>query len=270
MHKPLKICVVGASGRMGQEIIRAVADDPEAVISGAVERTDSEELGSSALELAGCGHDGCVITADIESAAEVSDIIIDFSGAAGTYDNIKSYWSADTPLIVGSTGFSDTQREELLKLQEYIPLLVASNMSVGVNVMAKLAELAAKTLGSGFDIEIFEAHHKHKKDAPSGTAITLAEAAAKGRGLNLADAAVYSRHGFTGDRGAGTIGFQVMRGGDIAGDHTLFFCGDGERLEITHRASSRQTFAKGAVRAAKWLAGKPNGLYSMNDVLDLK
>ena len=268
-NKHLKVCVVGASGRMGIEVIREIEADPETVLSGAIERSDNEKIGTSALELAGCGHGGCVVTSDIESVSEVSDIIIDFSGAEGTHENINSYWSADMPLVVGSTGLSDVQLEELLKLQKYIPLLVSSNMSLGVNVITKLAEIAAQTLGSDFDIEIFEAHHKHKKDAPSGTALKLSETVANARGLT-GKTAVYSRHGHTGERKKDIIGFQVMRGGDIAGEHTVFFCGEGERVEITHRATSRHIFAKGAVKAAKWLAAKPNGLYSMKDVLGLK
>ncbi|MDR0454900.1 MAG: 4-hydroxy-tetrahydrodipicolinate reductase [Deferribacteraceae bacterium] len=268
-NQPVNICVIGASGRMGIEIIRAVAADPGTILSGAVERFNSKEIGSSALELAKCGAGGCVITSELELVAGSSDVIIDFSGAEGTFENIKSYWSAGKPLVVGSTGLRDIQMEKLIKLKKYIPLLISSNMSIGVNIMAKLTELAAKALGNDFDIEIFEAHHRHKKDAPSGTALALARAAAKGRCLTE-ESFTFSRHGFTGERKSDTIGFQVMRGGGIAGDHTVFFCSDDERLEITHKASSRSIFAKGALKAAKWLAKKPNGLYSLNDVLELK
>ena len=268
-NNSLNICVIGASGRMGLEVIRAVAADHETELTGAIEKRGNEKIGLSAFELAGCGHGGCVITSEIELAVLSSDVIVDFSGAEGTYENLKSYWSADKPLIVGSTGFSDARLKRVIKLKKFIPLLIASNMSVGVNIMIKLAEFAATVLGSDFDAEVFEAHHRHKKDAPSGTAFTLAKTVAKARGISE-ESFVFSRQGFTKEREANDIGFQVMRGGDIAGDHTLFFCGDGERLEITHRASSRHIFAKGALKAAKWLAGKPNGLYSMNDVLGLK
>lgn len=264
-----KICLIGASGRMGREIIQAIASDGSFELAGAVERADSPHIGVSAMELAGAGKLGCVITSDLLEASAASDVIVDFSAAVGTCANLELYKRAGKALVVGSTGFNDAQLKELKALGDVIPFLMATNMSVGVNVMAKLVELAARMTGEEFDIEVFEAHHKHKVDAPSGTAITLAEAAAKGRGIDFSENAVYSREGMTGARKEGTIGFQVLRGGDIAGEHTVYFCGDGERLEITHRASSRQNLAKGALRAAKWLNGKAVGNYTINNVLGL-
>lgn len=265
----VKICMIGATGRMGVEIIKAAALDDSCEIASAVEYEGSPKIGTDALENAGIGNKGVMVTGDLLGAAESADVIVDFSGANGTKANMEKYKKAGKPLIIGSTGLDDSQIKAIEELSKNIPVILSSNMSMGVNLLAKLTEMAAGILGEDFDIEIFEAHHKHKKDAPSGTALTLGKAAAKGRNISLENAAVYERYGITGERQQGSIGFQALRGGDIAGDHTVFFCGDGERIELTHRASSRQTFAKGALRAAKWLKGKPNGLYSMNDVLGL-
>lgn len=262
----LKICVVGASGQMGKEIVKAITLDQETELYSAIERPGSENIEKFALDIAGCGTGGCRITPDIVSAAKNADVIIDFSGAAGTMANIKAYQAAGRPAVIGSTGLTDAHIAELKGLSKQIPLVVDSNMSVGVNVMTTLVEMAARALDSSFDIEIFEAHHRYKKDAPSGTALMLGNAAAEGRKEALANIAAYTRKE---ERRPGSIGFQVLRGGDIAGDHTVFFCGDGERIEITHRASTRAIFAKGALRAAKWLSGKSNGYYEMKNVLGL-
>jgi 4-hydroxy-tetrahydrodipicolinate reductase len=231
---------------MGQEIARVIEQNPDMQVQSLVDIGD-----------------------DLLKGAENCDVIIDFAGAAGTYANIDKYKTLKKPLVIGSTGLSAEQLRDISILQADIPLLISSNMSVGVNILLKSIEMTAKALGEEFDIEIFEAHHKHKVDAPSGTAIIMGEAAARGRGRPLAELAVYERHGHTGARESGTIGFQVMRGGDIAGDHTVFFCGAGERIELTHRATTRSIFANGAVRCAKWIVDKPNGLYNMNDVLGI-
>jgi 4-hydroxy-tetrahydrodipicolinate reductase len=247
---------------MGREIMHLVATDPDTVIHSAIDKIDNE-----LASLASSEH--CTITNNLIEGAADCDVIIDFSGAAGTVSNLKAYKALKKPVIIGSTGLDGSALQEIALLQSYMPVLVSSNMSVGVNVLLKAIEMASRALGEDFDIEIFEAHHKHKVDAPSGTALTMAEAAAHGRGVSLQDNAVYSREGHTGARPEGAIGFQVLRGGDIAGDHTVFFCGVGERIEMTHRASNRTIFAKGALRCAKWIAHQPNGLYGMNDVLGL-
>jgi 4-hydroxy-tetrahydrodipicolinate reductase len=255
----IKIAVIGSCGRMGREIIKIIETDPSLELTGAVEHKDSPFLGSS-LGSVTVGY-------DIDSALINADVAIDFSGAAGTGGNLKSYHNAGRPVVIGSTGFMETEKKEILSLSASIPIFMASNMSLGVSVMARLVYLAAKALDSDFNIEVFEAHHKHKKDAPSGTALTLGEAAAKGRGLDFTKAAIFSREGLTGERETDSIGFQVMRAGDIVGEHTIFFCGEGERLEIKHTATSRAIFARGALKAAKWLHEKNPGLYSMDELL---
>jgi 4-hydroxy-tetrahydrodipicolinate reductase len=255
----IKIAVIGASGRMGREIMQIIRDDSDTLLVGAAERADSELIGALVHNVK--------ITGDIAIAAKDADVIIDFTGSAGTRTNLPIYAKLKKAVVLGSTGLTEQDIAQIEALSKDMPVLWASNMSVGVNVLAKLVEMAAKALGDQFDIEVFEAHHKHKIDAPSGTAITLAEAAAKGRSLNLSTSAVYSREGMTGARKQDEIGFQVLRGGDIAGDHTVFFCAEGERIELTHRATNRQILAKGAVRAAKWMADRPAGFYSISDVL---
>lgn len=259
-----KIGVIGACGRMGQEIIKIIMADEYAELSAAVEYAGSKNIGAKAY----VGSD-IVVTTDVKNAVESSDVVIDFSGAQGTMQNFDIYATSGTAVVIGSTGFSAEEQAKLSTLGEKIPFFIATNMSMGVNLMTELVNKAAKALGEDFDIEIFEAHHKHKKDAPSGTALTLGHACAEGLGRKLEDVAVYERYGITGERQKGTIGFQVMRGGDIVGEHTVFYCGEGERIEITHRATSRVVFASGAVRAAKWMSKQPVGSYTMKDVLGL-
>lgn len=265
----VKICIIGAAGRMGKNIAAAVFNNDNAEAAGAVDRKGSDALGQNLYEMAGCGKGGPVITDDILKGAESADVIIDFTGAEPTYNNLSMYEKAGKPVVIGSTGFSAEQKKAIEKLSEKIPVILAPNMSLGVNVAIELIEEAARLL-KGYDIELVETHHNKKKDAPSGTAMAMAEAAAKGAGLNLEENAVYARHGIIGERKPNEIGIQTLRGGDVAGDHTVFFFGNGERIEVTHRAHSRQTFAQGAVTAAIWLAGKPKGLYNMKDVLGLK
>lgn len=251
---------------MGKNIAAVAYKDPETEISGAADRADGDAIGVPVYELAGCGKGGPLISGELKEAAEGADVIIDFTGAPVTVSRIPDYAGLGLPVVVGSTGFSPEQKAELASLGGRIPLLVAPNMSLGVNVMFRLAAMAAKSL-KGYDIEIVETHHRMKKDAPSGTALGIAEAVAEAVGLNTDKDAVYCRHGLIGERREGEIGIQTLRGGDVVGDHTVFFFGGGERIEITHRAHTRATFAEGAVAAAKWIKGKPAGLYGMEDVL---
>ena len=264
----VKICIIGAAGRMGRNIAEAVYNNENAEAAGAVDRKGSDVLGQNLYEIAGCGKGGPAITDDILKSAENADVIIDFTGAEPTYNNLSLYEKAGKPVVIGSTGFSDEQKKAVEKLAEKVPVVLAPNMSLGINVALELIKEAARLL-KGYDIEFVETHHNKKKDAPSGTAMAMAEAAAEGAGLNLAEHAVYARHGIIGERKPNEIGIQTLRGGDVAGDHTVFFFGDGERIEITHRAHSRKTFAGGAVTAALWLADKPKGMYNMKNVLGL-
>ncbi len=264
----VKICIIGAGGRMGKNIASAVYNNKETEVTGAVDRAGSQAVGQMIYEAAGCGKGGVIITDNILESAVNADVIIDFTGAEPTHNNLPYYEKAGKPLVIGSTGFSESQKTDIKKLSEKIPVILAPNMSLGVNVALKLIEEAARLL-QGYDIELVETHHNMKKDAPSGTAIAMAEAAAKGADINLSENAVYARHGIIGERRPKEIGIQTLRGGDVAGDHTVFFFGNGERIEITHRAHSRQTFAQGAVAAACWLYNKPKGLYNMKNVLGL-
>ena len=265
----IKVCIIGAAGRMGRNIAASIYNDGDCEITGAIDRKDSEFLNQHIYELAGCGKGGALITDDLLSAASLSDVLIDFTGAAPTVNNLPLYKEAGKPIVIGSTGLSNEEKLKIKDLSKSIPVVFAPNMSLGVNVALKLIEEAAKAL-QGYDIELSEIHHKMKKDAPSGTAMAMAQAAAKGANIDLEKEAVYSRHGMIGERKENEIGIQTLRGGDVAGDHTVYFFGNGERLEITHIAHSRQTFANGAVKAAKWIVNKPFGLYNMQDVLGLK
>lgn len=264
----INICIIGSAGRMGRNIATVVYNEENCQVTGAVDRSNSEFLNQPIYELAGCGKGGALITDNIIDAGFVSDVLIDFTGAEPTMKNLASYEKVAKPLVIGSTGFSNSEKDQIKELSKKIPIVLAPNMSLGVNVALKLIEEAAKAL-QGYDIELFEIHHKMKKDAPSGTAMAMAQAAAKGANIDLDKNAVYARHGIIGERRDNEIGIQTIRGGDVAGDHTVYFFGNGERIEITHKAHSRQTFASGAVKAAKWLVNKPAGLYNMQDVLGL-
>lgn len=265
----IKICIVGAAGRMGRNIAAAAYEDKEVEVSGASDRNGSEYIGTPVNELAGCGKGGAVIDCDLVKCSEFADVLIDFTGADATFSNLPLYEKVNKPVVIGSTGFSGEQKIAVEKLALKIPVIMAPNMSLGVNVALKLIEQAAALL-KGYDIELVETHHRMKKDAPSGTALAMAAAAAKGAEMDLSKHAVYSRHGIIGERKSDEIGVQTLRGGDVAGDHTVFFLGIGERIEITHRAGSGKVFAIGALRAAKWLYGREAGLYDMSDVLGLK
>lgn len=264
-----RIAVTGAAGRMGKMLIEAVNTDADAELSAAIERPDSSLIGADAGELAGIGKNNVLIVDDISKAADQFDVLIDFTAPAATLANVEFCQKHHKGIVIGTTGFSVDQLNQLEQLQSQLPMIKASNYSTGVNLCFKLLEMAAEVLGNDVDVEIVEAHHRHKVDAPSGTALSMGEAVADTLNRNLREVAVYGREGQTGAREQDTIGFATVRGGDVVGDHTVMFMAEGERLEITHKASSRMAFARGAVRAAGWLGGKANGLYTMRDVLSI-
>ncbi len=266
----IRVAVTGAGGRMGKNLIEALALSEHAALSAALERPDSSLIGVDSGELAGLGRNGVAVAAGLDAVADDFDVLIDFSVPAATVANAAWCAAHGKQLVVGTTGFSAEQRAEVESLASSSALCIASNYATGVNLCFKLAELAASVLGDDVDIEIVEAHHRHKVDAPSGTALSLGEAVAKPLGRDLRKVAVYGREGQTGARARETIGFATVRAGDVVGDHTVLFAADGERVEITHKASSRMAFARGAVRAAQWLAGRDRGLYDMQDVLGLR
>ncbi len=266
----VRIAVTGAAGRMGKTLIEAIKNAEGCKLTAAFERPDSSLVGVDAGELAGLGKNGVIVSGDLEKHAAQFDVLIDFSVPAATLNNAKICAAHGKKIVIGTTGFSAEQKNELLGSIKNIAACMASNYSTGVNVCFKLLALAAQVLGDDYDVEIYEAHHKHKIDAPSGTALSMGEVVAKTLGRNLRDVAVYGREGITGARKRETIGFATVRAGDIVGDHTVMFGADGERVEITHKASSRMSFARGAVRAANWLGAQQPGLYDMQDVLGLK
>lgn len=265
----LNIAIAGSAGRMGRALLEAVAQAPDMRLFAALERAGSPYLTKDAGELIGapCGVD---ITADAAAVLPGSDVLVDFTRPDGTLMHLALCRAKSVKMIIGTTGFSTKQKEELEAASKDIAIVFAPNMSVGVNVTLKLLEIAAGVLNGGYDVEIIEAHHRHKVDAPSGTALQMGEVVARALGRNLSEVAVYGRQGHTGERAPATIGFATIRGGDIVGDHTVMFAGTGERIEISHKASSRATFAEGALRAARFLADKQNGLFDMQDVLGLR
>lgn len=265
----LNIAVAGASGRMGQMLIKAVLDAPDLKLSGAFDIAGSALIGADAGAGAGL-NSGVTVVDSIERGIDGADCLIDFTRPAGTLAHLRAAGSRPLRFVIGTTGFDDAALAQIRLAAQSRAIVLAPNMSVGVNVTLKLLELAARALAGDYDVEIYEAHHRHKVDAPSGTALRMGEVIAEATGRRLADCMVPARHGQTGERVAGTIGFAVSRGGDIVGDHTAMFAGTGERIEITHRSSSRDTYAQGSLRAARFLAGKPSGLFDMQDVLDLR
>ena len=265
----LRIAVTGAAGRMGKTLIEAIANAEGCQLSAALERPGSSLLGADAGELAGLGKNGVPISGDLNAVVNSFDVLIDFSIPAATLANARICGAAGRKMVIGTTGFTPEQKTELLNHLNPVAACMASNFSTGVNLCFKLLDIAARVLGDEVDIEIVEAHHRHKIDAPSGTALSMGEVVAKALGRDLRKVAVYGREGLTGARQRDTIGFATVRAGDIVGDHTVMFAADGERVEITHKASSRMSFARGAVRAAKWLGDKPKGLFNMQDVLGL-
>jgi 4-hydroxy-tetrahydrodipicolinate reductase len=266
---PLNIALLGISGRMGRTLLTAMEDASDLRLSGALASPDSRWLNQDAGELAGPSAAGIIITADPTAAIRGAMVAVEFALASATPKIATACAAAGCPIVIGSTGHTNEQRTAIEAAAKGVAIVMAPNFSLGVNLLLKLAELAGKTLNADYDIEIFEAHHRNKKDAPSGTALGIGHAAARGRGTTLQKDAVYTRQGETGVRPRGAIGFSVLRGGDIIGDHTVTFAGAGERIELTHRAQDRMSFARGALVAARWIVGKKPGLYSMQDVLGL-
>jgi 4-hydroxy-tetrahydrodipicolinate reductase len=265
----LNVVIAGSSGRMGHALLEAAANDPELKLLAALDRTDCPQLGKDAGELFGAPC-GIRISADPKAVLQAGNVLVDFTRPEASMDYLEACRKAGAGMVIGTTGFTPAQKEAIAAAAQEIPIVFAPNMSVGVTLLINLVQSAAKVLAEGYDIEIIEAHHRHKVDAPSGTALRLGEVAAAALGRDLAQCAVYGREGVTGERNPSTIGFATVRGGDVVGDHTVLFAGIGERVELTHKASSRVTFALGALRAAKFLAGKKSGLFDMQDVLGLR
>ena len=266
---PIRVGVIGAGGRMGRMLIEATTQNPNTTLKAAIERQGSSLVGADAGEVVGVGVLDVQIVDDLPAVIDSIDVLIDFSLPDATEQNLRICAEHNTAMVIGTTGFNDAQKAELAKASERIAIVYAGNYSTGVNVSLKLLEMAAKAFGKDADVEIIEAHHKHKIDAPSGTAYMMAEAVAKARGQNLDEVAIYGREGQTGAREGGTIGIHAIRGGEIVGDHKVMFIADGEMVEITHHARERMTFAAGAVRASTWIVQQSAGQYDMQDVLGL-
>lgn len=265
-----RIAITGAAGRMGRTLIEACQRADGLRLTVALEHPQSSLIGGDAGELAGLGRSGVRVGADLAVAVNDFDVLIDFTRPEATLANLEVCRAAGRRVVIGTTGFTEAQRECIGAAARDIAIVFAPNMSVGVNLCLKLLDLAARVLGDEVDVEVIEAHHRHKVDAPSGTALRMGEVVAAALGRDLRTCAVYGREGHTGERIPGTIGFETIRAGDIVGDHTVMFAGTGERVEITHKASSRMTFARGAVRAAGWLMVHERGLFDMQDVLGLR
>ena len=265
----IRIAIVGVSGRMGTVLCKAAEQANETTLAAAISRPNSLSIGKDAGELSGLGTLGIKVVDDLSAVIDDFDVLIDFTRPDASMIIIEQCRKAGKQIVIGTTGYSDAQKSVIAEAAKDIAIVLAPNMSVGVNLALNLLALAAKVMGDYTDIEIIEAHHRHKVDAPSGTALRMGEVIADALGQDLKDCAIYGREGITGERDRKTIGFSTIRAGDIVGDHTVMFADEGERLEITHKATSRMTFANGAVRAAIWLKDKPNGLYDMQDVLGL-
>ena len=265
----IKVGVIGAGGRMGRMLIEAVQNNPQTTLNAAIERQGSSLVGADAGEVAAVGQLDVQIVDDLNAVVNDIDVLIDFSLPDATEKNMQVCAAHNVAMVIGTTGFNEQQEQVLATASQKIAIVYAGNYSTGVNLSLKLLGMAAKAFGSDADVEIIEAHHKHKIDAPSGTAYMMAEAVAEARGQNLKDVAIYGREGQTGERESGTIGIHAVRGGEIVGDHTVMFIADGEVVEITHRARARMTFAAGAVRAATWVIEQQIGQYNMQDVLGL-
>ncbi len=269
MTKPVKVVIAGCSGRMGQALLSCVFADEALSLHGAIDSKTSTMLGQDAGALLG-QQSGVTVTDNVAQAIDGADVLIDFTRPEATSVYLSACQAANVKLVIGTTGFSDAEKANITAVSEKVGVVFAPNMSVGVTLLINLVGQAAQVLKDDFDIEVVEMHHKHKVDAPSGTALRLGEAAAAGIGEDLNDVAIYAREGNTGVREGGKIGFATLRGGDVVGDHTVILAGEGERVELTHKASSRATFALGALRAAKYLEDKSKGLFDMRDVLGLK
>ncbi len=268
MMKPLNIAITGAAGRMGKTLIQAINDTQGVALSAATHRADSSLIGVDAGELAGVGKLDVSVLKTLQAASY--DVLVDFTLIEPCLAHLKIAHENRKPAVIGTTGFNSAQKQQIESLAQDIPVVLAPNTSVGITLSLHLLKKMAPILAEDSDIEIIETHHRHKVDAPSGTALRLGEAIAESLGRDLADCAIYGREGIGEPRDRETIGFSTVRGGDVVGDHTVLFASEGERIELTHKASSRMTFAKGALRAAKWLAEQPAGLYDMQDVLGLK
>ena len=268
-EQTINVGVIGAGGRMGRMLIEAVQDNPQTTLNAAIERQGSSLVGADAGEVAAIGRLNVQIVDDLKAVINDIDVLIDFSLPDATEQNMQICAANKVAMVIGTTGFNEQQEQVLTEASKQIAIVYAGNYSTGVNLSLKLLGMAAKAFGSDADVEVIEAHHKHKIDAPSGTAYMMAEAVAEARGQNLKDVAVYGREGQTGERKAGSIGIHAIRGGEIIGDHTVMFIADGEVVEITHRARARMTFAAGAVRAATWVIKQEIGQYNMQDVLGL-
>jgi 4-hydroxy-tetrahydrodipicolinate reductase len=264
----IKVAIAGCTGRMGRVLLECVNQADDLVLHAALEHAGSAHVGKDAGQFGGAS--GVFISGDAASALQGADVLIDFTRPEGTLHHLEICRPLGVNMVIGTTGFNAQQKAVLGAAAQQVGIVFAPNMSVGVNLTFKLLEMASRVLSHGYDIEIIEAHHRHKVDAPSGTALGMGEVIAKTLGRDLAKCAVYGREGVTGERDPSTIGFATVRGGDIVGDHTVLFAGTGERIEITHKASSRATFALGALRAARFLQTNAAGLYDMQDVLDLK
>lgn len=264
-----RICVAGASGRMGRMLIEAISLADDCQLSGALDVASSPAVGLDPAAAMGSSS-GIAISADLHTGLSHAQALIDFTRPEGTMAHLQVCRELGVNAVIGTTGFSDAQKQQIVELAKDIAIVMAPNMSVGVNVTLKLLEMAAKALHTGYDIEIIEAHHRHKVDAPSGTALKMGEVIATALNRDLKDCAVYARQGVTGERDPSSIGFATIRGGDIVGDHTVLFAGTGERIEITHKSASRATYAQGSLRAVRFLAGRKKGLFDMFDVLGLR
>lgn len=265
-----KIAVTGASGRMGRNLIEAIIANQDTTLGAAIVRPGNSLVGADAGELVGQTKQGVKLVDNLVSVETDFEVLIDFTTPDVTMANLQFCQQASKKIVIGTTGLSDEQKQQLKQYSQDIAIVFAPNMSVGVNLCLKLLNTAAQVLNNDFDVEIIEAHHRHKVDAPSGTALAMGEVVANALGRDLKQCAVYGREGKTGERDPQTIGFETIRAGDVVGEHTVMFAGIGERIEITHKASSRMTFSKGAVRAASWLSQYSNGLYDMQDVLNLR
>lgn len=264
-----RVAVAGASGRMGQMLVQALLADPQFKLVAALDLPSCASLGQDAAQPLGL-HSGVAVSADLRAGLQKAQVLIDFTRPGGTLAHLRVCRELGCQMVIGTTGFTAEQQADITAAAQDIAIVMAPNMSVGVNVTLKLLALAAKALAADYDIEITEAHHRHKVDAPSGTALKMGEVIAHAQGRTLADSAVYARHGHTGARQHGSIGFSVIRGGDIVGDHTVLFAGEGERIEISHKSSSRATYAQGSLRAVQFLATQERGLFDMFDVLGLR
>jgi 4-hydroxy-tetrahydrodipicolinate reductase len=271
MHQtPVRICIHGAGGRMGRALIEACRALDGLQLAAAIERPDSPAIGQDAGVFAGLGPTGVTVTSNLDAVGGDFDVLVDFTRVEPGLAALDFCRTTGKAMVIGTTGFTPSQKETIAAVARHIPVVMAPNFSVGVNLTLKLLDMAARVLGDSVDVEIVEAHHRHKLDAPSGTALRMGEVVAAALGRDLKTVAITGREGVTGVRDRQTIGFATVRGGDVVGDHTVMFLGEGERVEVTHKAGSRLTFANGAMRAALWLSGRKAGLYDMQDVLGLK